>query len=327
LFDPTYLVVLNPQSQFKDGRFRHVEESRARAVFTQLDLRLKHPHVVRFRLGRRGGGDASPAPDTLDYSCNSPYVALMLALRMGAGRIGLIGVDFTDHHFFAATGRHPLSRRLREIDAEYRKAAETAQRRGVEIVNLGSQSLLTAFPKVAAKEWLNGGAARPLPAKQARVFFVHYQFLSCGDVFRTGLNGASRELGIESAGAEWNDPALPSKISRFAPDLLFVVHGRRFAQKWGRRFSNYRSAVWLLDEPYEVDDTERISRLFDHVFVNDPSTLGRHRNAHYLPVAFDPFVHRPGPVTRDYDVSPRRPRRRPRRSRASARCRTRSRPS
>ena len=59
LFDPTYLVVLNPRSQFKDGRFRYVEESRAKAVFTQLDLRLKHPHVVRFRLGRRGGGDAS----------------------------------------------------------------------------------------------------------------------------------------------------------------------------------------------------------------------------------------------------------------------------
>ncbi len=43
LFDPTYLVVLNPRRQFKDGRFRYVEESRARAVFTQLDLGLDHP--------------------------------------------------------------------------------------------------------------------------------------------------------------------------------------------------------------------------------------------------------------------------------------------
>lgn len=147
LFDPTYLVVLNPRSQFKDGRFRYVEESRARALFTQLDLRLKHPHVVRFRLGRRGGGEASPAPDTLDYSCNSPYVALMLALRMGAARIALIGVDFTDHHFFAPTGRHPLLGRLAEIDAEYAKVARTARARGVEIVNLSAISRLAAFPK------------------------------------------------------------------------------------------------------------------------------------------------------------------------------------
>src|ERR1039458_1150759 len=38
LFDPDYLVVLNPRYQFTLDRFRYVEESRARAVFSQLDM-------------------------------------------------------------------------------------------------------------------------------------------------------------------------------------------------------------------------------------------------------------------------------------------------
>lgn len=38
LFDPTYLVVVNPRNQFKGDRFRFVEQSKVQALFTQLDL-------------------------------------------------------------------------------------------------------------------------------------------------------------------------------------------------------------------------------------------------------------------------------------------------
>ncbi len=108
LFDHSYLVVLNPRGQFKGDRFRYVENSRARAIFTQLDFRLRHPRVIRFKLGSYGDTDLT-APNTLPYTRNSPCVALYLAMYSGAQRIGLIGVDFTDHHFFANTGRHPLA--------------------------------------------------------------------------------------------------------------------------------------------------------------------------------------------------------------------------
>ena len=50
LFDPTYLVVLNPPHQFKDDRFRFVGESRARFVFSQLDLRLTHSQRECFKV-------------------------------------------------------------------------------------------------------------------------------------------------------------------------------------------------------------------------------------------------------------------------------------
>ena len=126
-----------------------------------------------------------------------------------------------------------------------------------------------------------------------RVFGVDYQFLSCGSVFTDGLAHAAAALGIEYQHAEWKAANLMDRIRAFNPDLLFVTHGRRFSRQYRGQFSQYRSAIWLLDEPYEVDDTCQFSKDFGAVFVSDPSTLHRHRNAHYLPVCADPVVQFP----------------------------------
>ena len=154
LFDPTYLVVVNPRTQFKGGRFRWVEESNARALFTQLDLGRVRPPVVRFRLGTYGGTEPGTA-EVLHYTQNSPYVAVCLAAWMGATRIGLIGVDLTDHHFFAQTGRHSLAGRLREIDEQYGRLAAALAKNGIELVNLSPVSRLTSLPRRTADELVN----------------------------------------------------------------------------------------------------------------------------------------------------------------------------
>jgi len=154
MFTPTYLVVVNYRQQFKNGRFKYVQESRAQAIFTQLDLKLDHPNVVHFKLGRRGGTDFSN-PNMLHYTQNSPYVALCLAVHMGAKRIGLIGIDFTDHHFFANTGPHNLTGSLQQINQEYTALNKVLLRRSIEVVNFSQQSLLTAFPKVDFNLFLN----------------------------------------------------------------------------------------------------------------------------------------------------------------------------
>jgi hypothetical protein len=146
LFDPTYLVVLNNRAQFYGDRFAYVARSRARALFSQMDLALPHLNVVHFNLGQHGGVTWDVA-DMLPYTCNSPYVALCLAGLMGAKRIGLIGVDFTEHHFFARTGWHTLAGQFATIDQEYRNLADALQARDVRVVNLSSESRLTAFPK------------------------------------------------------------------------------------------------------------------------------------------------------------------------------------
>ena len=296
LFTPDYLVVVNERRQFTQDRYVHIEQSRAKAVFSQFAL--THPRAVRFGLGSRGG-TGRPDGDRLDYTNNSPYVAVNLARHMGAARIELIGVDFDDDHFFASTGRHPLAGQLVQIDREYASLSAACRAEGVELVNLSPGSRLTSLPRATPDEWLSrddGNApmqdnSRSGTTAARRIFFVHYRFLSCGTIFETGLREAAQTLGIAAEHAYWDDAQLPQKVENFRPDLLFVVHGRRFVQRWGERFFKFCSAVWLLDEPYEVDDTEAWSKRFDVVFVNDAATLLRHGNAHELPVAYAPALH------------------------------------
>jgi hypothetical protein len=294
LFDPDYLVVLNPRHQFAPGRFPYVENSRAKAIFTQLNLGIAHPYQVPVHLSGRGSCDLSNS-HALPYTRNSPYPAVCLAAHMGARRIGLIGVDFTDHHFFGPTGPHSLVNEVERIDQEYRQLYENAARRGIEIFNLSAESRLTGIPKISPGDFLR--VAFPTPRFTGRrIFFVNYRFLSCGTVFRDGLAHAAEALGLDWRDAYWGDADLEDKIAAFQPELVLVVHGRKFAARWRSIAQKYPSAVWLLDEPYEVDDTSRFSGLFRWVFVSDPGTLDRHRNARYMPVCYDPSAHtyRPG---------------------------------
>jgi spore maturation protein CgeB/predicted O-methyltransferase YrrM len=312
-FDPTYLVVLNPSRQFAGDRFRYVQESRARYLFTHLDLGVVRPPVVPFVLGRYGGTDVTDSR-ALPYTSNSPYVAVCLAAFMGARRIGLIGIDFTDHHFFARTGSHPLVRRFSAIDQEYRRLFEALRAHGIDVVNLSPTSRLTAAPRVDLHAFTPSTASAEHAAPDvvpavtrasrsvARVFFVNYRFLACGDVFATGLERAAHTLGIEHRSAWWDDAALAEKLDSFAPDLVFVVHGRRAVKRWAQELGRWNTAVWLVDEPYEVDDTAQWSSRFDTVFVNDPATLSRHRNAHCLPTCFDPVLHCDTSAPRDHAV-------------------------
>ena len=158
-FHPDYLVVVNPRHQFSGDRFRYVENSKAKFIFTQLDLGLTNSNIVKFRLGRRGGTEVKADILAVPYTNISPYVALCLARFMGARRIGVIGVDFTDDHFFGPTGRHPLSHSLRRIDAELQALAAAFAQDGIELRNLSATSALTAFPKASMEQFLIGPIA------------------------------------------------------------------------------------------------------------------------------------------------------------------------
>jgi len=83
-FTRDYLVAVNGRRQFRDGRYEFVEQSCAKAVFTQLDeISAPHSRIIRFRQGQRSGTDGLAA-GTLDYTNNSPYVAVNLARHFGA---------------------------------------------------------------------------------------------------------------------------------------------------------------------------------------------------------------------------------------------------
>src|SRR5260370_30598455 len=230
-FHPNYLVVVKPRDQFSGDRFSYVESSAAEILCTQLDLGLSRENIIRFSVGTHGGTDCSN-PEVLHYTQNSPYVALCLAVHMGAKRIGLIGVDFTEHHFFAQTGTHSLAPQLQIIDEEYKRLYEAIKARGVEVFNLRRHSTLTAFPKKSLDDFAAGVSTATLdpviPANPARepelrenkIFFVNYKFLSCGEVFTDGLRHAATSLGLSFREAYWDDASLPAKVQEFKPHWL-----------------------------------------------------------------------------------------------------------
>lgn len=145
-FTPTYLLVVNRQGDFPTHRYGPIRESKAQAVFSPFTQDLVHAPLIPFPLGKRSGTRFDD-PAGLPYTRNSPYVALCLAAFMGAKRIGLLGVDFTHHHFFGATGTHPLAAELPWINGEYQRLAKAFRRQGIDIINLSRESQITAFPK------------------------------------------------------------------------------------------------------------------------------------------------------------------------------------
>lgn len=160
LFQPTYLLVVDPKERFKGDRFHYVETSTAEYLFTQLrDFSVPHPNIVKFRLGEKNGTTFSD-PNVLHYSVITPYMALYLAALMGCKCIGMIGVDFTDHHFFANTGTHAWTPYLASIDQDFHRLGAALVARGVKVFNLSPASRLTAFPKMALEEF----AAQPIPS-------------------------------------------------------------------------------------------------------------------------------------------------------------------
>jgi spore maturation protein CgeB len=94
-------------------------------------------------------------------------------------------------------------------------------------------------------------------------------------------------------------------LAELAADLLLSIHGRQFPHALLANAPGIRvKAVWLLDEPQEVDMSEGYGRHFDMVLTNDRNTCGIHgtHKCWYLPLAADPEVHKPSGAEKAADV-------------------------
>ncbi len=154
LFQPTYLLNVNNKSQYKGDRFSYIENSQAQALFThrpQEQGNCKIP-IVTFELDKRVGA-VDIIDDKLPHYRNSPYMAVQLAVYMGASRIGLIGVDFTDNHFWIKDGPHRLMREFDAINKQYTKLWAWLRASKIELLNLSSVSRLEGIPKISLETW------------------------------------------------------------------------------------------------------------------------------------------------------------------------------
>jgi hypothetical protein len=167
VYQPKYLLTLDTPSRLDMSMGGTMKRSAA-VIGTRADFLFAPDYikewegadalknrVVGLKLGNRHLANIDD-DNVFDYSSNSPYVAVILAYRMGCRQIGIAGVDFTDDHCHAKDGVHELVRngRLREIDSDYSKLVVALNKRGCELYNLSSVSMLASIPKMDVKEFL-----------------------------------------------------------------------------------------------------------------------------------------------------------------------------
>ncbi len=100
---------------------------------------------------------------------------------------------------------------------------------------------------------------------------------------------------------------LPLRVIEERPDLVLAVHGARLPEHVVRavRSLGVPAAVWLVDDPHEIDLSSRYARAYDWVFTDERLALEAHRaagsrNVAHLPLACNPSVHFPRPVADRY---------------------------
>lgn len=149
LFQPTYLLVTDAPRRFTDSRRKLVNESTAKCLFTCV-AGWRHKNIAHFELGSTSISSLDK-PNHLDHFQNSPYTAIGLAYKMGAKNIGLIGVDFTDGHFYnPKDGQHQIIkiRNLPKVNSAYNSYRIALEKRGVGLYNLSATSRVD-LPKIS----------------------------------------------------------------------------------------------------------------------------------------------------------------------------------
>lgn len=150
ILTPDFLVVVNDYRTFTRGRWDYVRESLSPVIFTHLDNPgpiTRASNISKIKIGGRNNPNLEDLTK-VDYTMNSPYMAAIIAYQLGARKIGMVGVDFTEDHFFANTGSHKLSKNVKNIDQEYLVLKNNLESRGVKVANLSPISLLASWPKM-----------------------------------------------------------------------------------------------------------------------------------------------------------------------------------
>lgn len=93
-----FIVCIDPPNRFTDQRIETINNSTPVKFFTNRNEweHVKGYHLITLNPVR--GSVKELRSDKICYSNNSPFVACVMAYKLGAKEIVLHGVDFVDHH-------------------------------------------------------------------------------------------------------------------------------------------------------------------------------------------------------------------------------------
>lgn len=92
----------------------------------------------------------------IDIGLDSPYIAIQLAYKMGFKQIAMIGVDYTENHFYRKDGVHELAAlgKMNDIISMYGQLKMELDKRKVNLYNLSKESKITSVPYIEYEKFL-----------------------------------------------------------------------------------------------------------------------------------------------------------------------------
>lgn len=159
IYTPKYLLTVDMSSRFQPQRSMAIRDTEAEYLFTHIEEWKKATRlmdkVVSFKLGARSLQNINNI-GVLDFSNNSPYIAIILAYQMGCREIGLLGVDFTENHCHMQDGTHELMRanRIQEIEKDYLRLSEVLKANGCNLYNLSEISIIKSLNKMKLEQYI-----------------------------------------------------------------------------------------------------------------------------------------------------------------------------
>lgn len=134
-----YVVCVDSPDVFKPERLEGIKASKCIGFYTQLEdwtKLVQNINIIEFNRGR--GLVEEIDTNRFCYSNNSPYVACVLAYKLGATEIVLWGVDFNDHPHLNGSARDKSFR-------DYKELQKALNKRGVSISCGHSDSYLSTI--------------------------------------------------------------------------------------------------------------------------------------------------------------------------------------
>ena len=163
VIDLDYLLIVDYVSQFTPERTKVISETKCGmfiSVNSDWDDTFKNVEKSKITLGNLTLDhiDKHMYPDRIDYSNTSTYMAVITAYKMGATKIGIIGLDFTPNHYNSNDGVHKLVSKYNQLDPirnSYKLLCEKLQQLGVEVYNLSKESLVDTIPKISLDQFID----------------------------------------------------------------------------------------------------------------------------------------------------------------------------
>jgi hypothetical protein len=147
-----YVIFADDLDPVPEERRNYILNNNAKNIFTYQKQYLRHDDKIVFldlAVSDSGKLKYLDSDEMTDCSSTSPYIAVLLAYKMGCREIGMIGVDFTKNHFFAEDGEYELVTKgyFKKIDKDYTNLYKKLKENNCNLYNLSETSLLTGVPK------------------------------------------------------------------------------------------------------------------------------------------------------------------------------------